>query len=104
MMRTSTDFDHTLKITLIGDASVGKSSILLKYIDDVFEDGYLCTIGVDFKIKALSCRGKSVKLHVWDTAGQERFHPLTKCYFRESQGGLVVFDITHNESIGHAKE
>jgi small GTP-binding protein len=63
------EFDHLLKIILIGDASVGKSSLLLRYIDQTFEENYICTIGVDFKIKTIEQNGKKLKLQIWDTAG-----------------------------------
>ena len=66
-----------LKLIIIGDPSVGKSSLLLRYVDDIYEESYICTIGVDFKIKTLEVSGKKVKLQIWDTAGQERFKPIT---------------------------
>lgn len=87
------------KITLIGDASVGKSSLLLRYIDNVFEESYICTVGVDFKLKTMRVDGEIVKLQIWDTAGQERFKPITHCYFRGSHGSIVVMDITNRESF-----
>ena len=93
------EYDHLLKITLIGDASVGKSALLLRYVDDIFDENYICTIGVDFKIKTLQVAEKQVKLQIWDTAGQERFKPITNCYFRGSNGALVVFDLTSRESL-----
>jgi small GTP-binding protein len=97
------DYDFLIKVVLIGDAAVGKSSLLLKYIDDVFEDSYVCTIGVDFKIKSLVVDRKRVKLQVWDTAGQERFKPITKCYFRGSHGCVVLFDITNKASFQNVR-
>ena len=91
--------ENVLKVTLIGDAAVGKSSVLLKYIDDTFADSYVCTIGVDFKVKTLDVDGTIVKLQIWDTAGQERFKPITNCYFRGSNGCLAIFDLTNRESF-----
>ena len=64
--------DHVVKLLLVGDSGVGKSSLLVRFTDDVFED-QSPTIGVDFKLKYLNARGKRLKLTVWDTAGQERF-------------------------------
>ena len=93
------EYDYLLKVTLIGDASAGKSSILMKYIDDVFQEDYVCTIGVDFKIKTMQVQGKRVKLQIWDTAGQERFKPITSCYFRGSNGCLVIYDIAYRPSF-----
>jgi small GTP-binding protein len=97
------EYDYLIKIVLIGDAAVGKSSLLLKYIDNVFEDTYVCTIGVDFKIKSLLIDGKRIKLQIWDTAGQERFKPITKCYFRGSHGCIVMFDITNKVSFQNVR-
>ena len=87
------DFDYLFKYVLIGNADVGKSCILAKFTDGVFNDQYVCTIGVDFKIKTLLLNGKKVKLQVWDTAGQERFQPITNCYFKGSHGCICVFDV-----------
>ena len=69
------------KLLLIGDSSVGKSSILLQFTDDVFDDNLTSTIGVDFKVKIIDVvqadrRVKRVKATIWDTAGQERFRTL----------------------------
>lgn len=97
------DFDFLLKIVLIGDAAVGKSSLLLRYVDDIYEDNYTCTIGVDFKIKTLDLDDRKVKLQIWDTAGQERFRPITNCYFRGAHGCLAVYDITNKESFSNVK-
>jgi len=72
-LAASRDYDHLFKILLIGDATVGKSSVLLRFTDDGYsEEVHLSTIGVDFKIKTVELEGKTVKLQIWDTAGQER--------------------------------
>ncbi|OMJ65459.1 hypothetical protein SteCoe_38174 [Stentor coeruleus] len=97
------EYDYLIKVVLIGDAAVGKSSLLLKYIDGTFDDTYVCTIGVDFKIKSLILDTKRIKLQVWDTAGQERFKPITKCYFRGSHGCVVLFDITNKQSYNNVR-
>jgi len=87
------DFDHLFKILLIGNSGVGKSSLLLRFTAGKFDD-LAPTIGVDFKVKLLSLRGKRLKLTIWDTAGQERFRTLTSTYYRGAQGIILVYDVT----------
>ena len=60
--RKLNDYDYLLKLVLIGDPGVGKSALLLRYVDNVFNDNYTCTIGVDFKLKTLRIKEKSIKL------------------------------------------
>ena len=92
-------FDHIFKILLIGDAGVGKSSILLRFTDDAFEEHLASTIGVDFKVKTVQLGGKTVKLTIWDTAGQERFRTLTSSYYRGCHGIILVFDVNERASF-----
>merc|ERR1719198_1000349 len=92
-------YDHIFKILLIGDAGVGKSSILLRFTDDAFEEHLASTIGVDFKVKTVQLGGKTVKLTIWDTAGQERFRTLTSSYYRGCHGIIVVFDVNERETF-----
>ncbi|KAF3836152.1 hypothetical protein F7725_028710 [Dissostichus mawsoni] len=70
----------TLKILIIGESGVGKSSLLLRFTDDTFDPEQTATIGVDFKVKTISVDGNKAKLAIWDTAGQERFRTLTPMY------------------------
>ncbi|CAN8259893.1 unnamed protein product [Cochlearia groenlandica] len=92
-------YDLSFKILLIGDSSVGKSSLLLSFISTSVLQDLSPTIGVDFKIKQLKVRGKRVKLTIWDTAGQEKFRTLTSSYFRGSQGIILVYDVTKRETF-----
>ncbi|KAL5965110.1 Ras-related protein Rab-26, partial [Taenia solium] len=72
-------------LLLLGDAFVGKTSLLIRFKDKTFLKGsYISTVGIDYKTKLISCEGKSVKLQLWDTAGQERFRSLTKSYYRDA--------------------
>ncbi|KAG9148697.1 hypothetical protein Leryth_013389 [Lithospermum erythrorhizon] len=95
---TSSEFDHLFKLLLIGDSGVGKSSLLLSFTCDNFED-LSPTIGVDFKVKFVTLGGKKLKLAIWDTAGQERFRTLTSSYYRGAQGIIMVYDVTRRDTF-----
>lgn len=84
---------------LIGNSGVGKSSLLLRFADDVFTDNFMPTIGVDFKIRTIEVDGKTIKLQIWDTAGQERFKTITSSYYKGAHGIIVTYDITDRESF-----
>jgi len=88
----------TLKLLIIGESGVGKSSLLLRFTDDAFDPEQAATIGVDFKVKTVKVNGDKVKLAIWDTAGQERFRTLTPSYYRGGQGVILVYDVTNRES------
>ncbi|KHN31152.1 Ras-related protein RABC1 [Glycine soja] len=82
------EFEYLFKLLMIGDSGVGKSSLLLCFTSDSFED-LSPTIGVDFKVKYLTMEGKKLKLAIWDTAGQERFRTLISSYYRGAQGIIM---------------
>ncbi|WVR06004.1 hypothetical protein IAU60_003032 [Kwoniella sp. DSM 27419] len=90
-----------LKLLLIGDSSVGKSSLLLRFTDDEFlsDEETAATIGVDFKVKSIELDGSKYKLSIWDTAGQERFRTLTSSYYRGAQGVILVYDVSSRQSF-----
>ncbi|XP_013421908.1 ras-related protein Rab-18A [Lingula anatina] len=89
----------TLKILIIGESGVGKSSLLLRFTDDTFDPEQAATIGVDFKVKTLSVDGNKAKLAIWDTAGQERFRTLTPSYYRGAQGVILVYDVANKQTF-----
>lgn len=93
------DVDHVFKIVIVGDAGVGKSSIMLQFTDDHFDDHVPSTIGVDFKFKVLTIGGQKIKVIIWDTAGQERFRTLTSSYYRGAQGIILVYDVTRKDTF-----
>ncbi|RNA29835.1 ras-related Rab-18 [Brachionus plicatilis] len=93
------DILTTLKILIIGESGVGKSSILLRFTDDLFDPQLSATIGVDFKVKTLTIEGNKTKLAIWDTAGQERFRTLTPSYYRGAQGAILVYDVSCRETF-----
>ncbi|CDW85248.1 rab family gtpase [Stylonychia lemnae] len=82
----------------------GKSSILLRFFNNIFLDTYTCTIGVDFKTKTLKVDEKIIKLQIWDTAGQERFKSISQSYYRNSNGCIAVYDITSRSSFDSVEE
>jgi len=90
-----------VKLLLIGNSSVGKSSLLLRFSDEQWlpEDESSATIGVDFRVHKMEIKGKKVKLSIWDTAGQERFRTITSSYYRGAQGIILVYDVANRESF-----
>jgi len=90
------------KLLMIGDSGVGKSSVLLRFVDDKFDEASMDpTIGVDFKVKMYNAPGENekLKLTIWDTAGQERFRTLTSAYYRGAHGIILVYDVGRRESF-----
>ncbi|KAK2963668.1 putative GTP-binding protein ypt2 [Blattamonas nauphoetae] len=78
---------------------VGKSSILMRYTDDLFSQSYIMSIGVDFKYKTVEINGKRLRLQIWDTAGQDRFRTITAAYYRGAEGIIIVYSVDSNESF-----
>ena len=99
----SNGHDYLFKLMLIGDAGVGKSSLLLRFADGTFTDHFLTTIGVDFKLKTINLDGKVVKLQIWDTAGGERFRVITEAYYRGAGGIIFIYDVTKQTSFDHVE-
>lgn len=95
------DYDFTVKTILIGDSSVGKSSLLYRYTDNDWNPYYIATIGVDFKVTTIEKQGKVIKLQLWDTAGQERFRSITQSYYKNANAIAVVFDVTDRDSFNN---
>ncbi|KAI9268079.1 ras family-domain-containing protein [Phascolomyces articulosus] len=95
----------TMKLLLIGNSGVGKSSLLLRFTDDTFlpPDEVSATIGVDFKVSMMNLHGQTYKLTIWDTAGQERFRTLTSSYYRGAQGVILVYDVCNRETFDALK-
>ena len=93
----------SVKLLLVGDTCVGKTSLLLQYTENTFPEDHGATIGVEYKIKMFQYKDFQVKLQIWDTAGQERFHSITNNFFHNADGILFVYDITNAKSFEGAK-
>lgn len=96
---TPTQYDYYVKILLLGDSGVGKTSLMLRFADNRFEENLIGTAGVDFKVKYVEEKGVKTKCQLWDTAGQEKFHVITKSYYRGAHGIALVFDVTDKRSF-----
>lgn len=95
-------YDYLFKVLMVGDSGVGKSSILLRYTDDVYDEDMAATIGVDFKLKRTTGpNGERINMTVWDTAGQEKFRAITSSYYRGSHAIVLVYDVTKRQTFEH---
>ncbi|KAI8506884.1 Ras- protein Rab-21 [Branchiostoma belcheri] len=94
---------HQFKVVLLGEGCVGKTSLVLRYCEDKFNDKHISTLQASFLTKKLNIAGKRVNLAIWDTAGQERFHALGPIYYRDSNGAILVYDITDEDSFQKVK-
>lgn len=93
------DYDMIVKIVIIGDAYVGKSNLLSKYLKNEFKMDSKSTVGVEFGSKSFNIDGSLVKVQIWDTAGQDRFKAITKAYYKGAKGAVVVYDITKKHTF-----
>ena len=91
---------YEAKIITLGDSMVGKTSLILRYLENTFSSNYLSTIGFDIKKKFIKFEnGDKIKLIIHDTAGQERFKSLSANYIKKTNGILIIYDITNKQSF-----
>ena len=90
---------YLFKIIIIGDAGVGKSNILTRYVKNEFDSSKQPTVGVEFSSKKIKVDNKSIKLQIWDTAGQEKFKAVSKQYYKGAVGVMLVYDITKKRTF-----
>jgi len=100
-MLHSLDYDCLLKFILVGDVGVGKSSLLLRFVQDDFHQAGETTIGVEFGVRVLAVDGRRAKLQIWDTSGQEAFRSVTRAYYRGAAGVLLVYDVSRRKTFEH---
>uniref|UniRef100_A0A0X3Q1T9 Ras-related protein Rab-6A n=1 Tax=Schistocephalus solidus TaxID=70667 RepID=A0A0X3Q1T9_SCHSO len=97
-----TDFNNPLrkfKLVFLGEQSVGKTSLITRFMYETFDSVYQATIGIDFLSKTMYLEDRTIRLQLWDTAGQERFRSLIPSYIRDSSVAVVVYDICVKESF-----
>ncbi|KAH8894763.1 ras-domain-containing protein [Thozetella sp. PMI_491] len=93
----------SVKLVLLGEAAVGKSSLVLRFVNDDFQENKEPTIGAAFLTQKCNLPTRTIKFEIWDTAGQERFASLAPMYYRNAQAALVVYDLTKPTSLIKAK-
>eukprot|EP01035_Chromulina_nebulosa_P020077 gene20077-26071_t len=94
-------YAYLFKYIIIGDSGVGKSCLLLQFIEKRFQHVHDLTIGVEFGARNITVDNRSVKLQIWDTAGQESFRSVTRSYYRGACCALLLYDITRRDSFTH---
>ncbi|XP_040029081.2 EF-hand calcium-binding domain-containing protein 4B isoform X2 [Gasterosteus aculeatus] len=90
--------DRLFKVVLVGNSSVGKTSLLRSFCEGRFHPSTTATVGVDYSVKTLTLDNMQVAMQLWDTAGQERYRSITKQFFRKADGVVVMYDVTVEES------
>lgn len=95
----SNTYDYLIKCLIVGDSGTGKSSLMMRFTDDVFNTSYISTIGVDFKIKTMNYKDKDFKFQIWDTAGQDRFRTITSSYYRGANAVILCYDICDRDTF-----
>ena len=95
-MNIESDFDYLLKLALLGDSTVGKTNLVLRFTENTFSLNVAPTIGYDYKSKTITLKKskKKAKLQIWDTAGQERYMTLSKTVYQKVDGIILVYDVT----------
>ncbi|KAJ8494887.1 hypothetical protein ONZ51_g2010 [Trametes cubensis] len=99
----STERSVQVKLVLLGEAAVGKSSIVLRFVSNEFQPNKEPTIGAAFLTQKCRLEDRVLRYEIWDTAGQERFHSLAPMYYRNAQAAVVVYDVTKASSLEKAK-
>ena len=88
-----------VRIALLGNSSVGKSSIIRRFVDNKFDDNYMSTLGVDYFDKKVIIKNKTINVQIQDTSGEERFRSIATSYYKNVDGIIFVFDVTNKESF-----
>ena len=97
------NYDMKYQLLIIGDSTVGKTSILSRFTNGTFDSNYLATVGLDNFTKDEIIDNKTIRIKIWDTAGQERYRSLTKGFFRNADGIMLVYDVTNSDTYDNLK-
>ena len=95
------NYNYLFKYIIVGDPSVGKSNLLMKFAHNKFTEEYQATIGVEFGAKNIELNKQIYRIQIWDTAGQENFRSITRAYYKNSVCAMIVYDITSMETFQH---
>ena len=102
-MNIDTNFDYIIRIALLGDSRVGKTNMIVRFVDNTFSYNIPSTMGYDCKSKIISIGKKKVKVQIWDTVGQERYLSINKSFLQKLDGVMLVYDISELESFQNMK-
>ena len=92
--------EYEIKICLLGDVSVGKTSIASRFCKNTFNENYINTIGGAYQQQNIVLNnGAKIKMHIWDTSGQDRFRSMTNLYYRDAQVAILTYDVTNEQSL-----
>ena len=95
------DYEFIFKVLLLGNINVGKSALVIRFVDDIWNDNFVPINGVDFRLKKLEIDKKRIKMQIWDNQGQERFKTVLPHYYRGVHGILLVYDVTEKDSFNN---
>ena len=98
------DDENVLKLVILGEGRVGKTSILLQYFQNKFNEGQVRTVNPAFYEKTVKSNGKNIQLKFWDTAGQEQFNAISTLYYQNAVGALIVYDVSIFETFNKVKQ
>lgn len=91
----------TIKLLMLGDSGVGKSSLMIRFTNATFSEQMMGTTGIDMRVKDLDIQNRHVKIQIWDTAGQERFHSIARTYYCGAHGIILTYDVNDRTSFNN---